>query len=269
MILTLLACTPPVEAPAEVDELSAYLYANFNGTGEDGEGAMPAGLLSLETYLLSIDLAAEDVDDRAFSLSPLVEGELDGATYDSTVDLALQLPVAVPGQTTLTMEEEVGLMMEPNQVCIASNTTAWSEVVTVSGGDCFESGECDLMETTNEFLIDSISDGWLDVVTNYRWVELEDGRMAVVARGWMPEKAPALSGDNSWDTRFTFQAWIPSEDGSTTERYYAFWSSVSGVPDDLYTTLVVNGLDEYFLNTQAYVAGEECSNDRDREYDRE
>ena len=54
--MLLFACKPPVAAPAEIDELSAYLYANFNGNGEDGEEALPAGMVTLENYLLTLDL---------------------------------------------------------------------------------------------------------------------------------------------------------------------------------------------------------------------
>ena len=269
LFLLSLGCTPPVEAPAELDELSAYLYANFNGNGEDGLAALPAGLASLEAQLATQDLTADDVDDRAFSLTPLTEDQLDGAIYDGAVDLGLQLPVAVSGLNDLTLEQEIGLIEEPNQVCIASDTTVWSAVTVSSGDDCWKDDETCVLETTNEFLIDSLSDGWLDVVSHYRMVTLDDGRQAVIQRGWMPTQTLSHDSDNTWDTRFTMQVWIPTEDGSQVQRYYAFYSSVTGVPDDLYTTLVVNGLDEYYGNSVAFVNGEDCDNDRDREYDRE
>jgi len=126
------------------------------------------------------------------------------------------------------------------------------------------------METSNEFLIDSISDGWLDTFRDYRWVDLDDGRQAIVSRERMPNVAPALSGDNSWDQRFTVVAWLPTADGSSTQRYYAMWSSVTTIlTDDLYAGMVRDGLDEYYKNAVAYTNGEECDNDRNREYDRD
>lgn len=265
------ACRAPVDAPEEIDALSAYLYANFNGNGEDEERALPAGLLTLESYLNTLDLVLEsDVNDRTVSLSPLTEGDLDGTYAAEGIDLSLQVGVAVSAQTPLTMDEELSLIMDRNQVCIAADSTAYHEVSVLSGGDCFSDGSCDVLETSNEYFIDSISDGWLDTFKDYRWITLDDGRKAIVAREWMPEVAPATSGSNSWDQRFAIVVWLPSADGSTTLRYYALWSSVTSIlTDEMYANMVKDGLEDYYNNTVAFVNGDDCDKDRDREYDRE
>ena len=271
LFLLFVACKPPVDAPKEIDDLSAYMYANFDGNGTDGDGALPAAVITLEDYLLTLDLAlSSDVDDRAVSLSALTAADLDGTAAPDGVDLTAQVGVAVSAETPLTMQQEVAMIMDTNQVCIASDSTAYHKVNVLSGGDCFADGECDLLETSNEFLIDSISDGWLDTFKDYRWVTLEDDRKAVVSREWMPNVAPATSGDNSWDQRFAVVVWLPSDDGSKTYRYYAIWSSVTTIlTDDLYANMVKDGLDDYYNNTVAFSNGEECDKDRDREYDRE
>ena len=267
----LFACRAPVDAPEEINELSAYLYANFNGNGEDGDGALPAGLLTLEAYLKTLDLdLSSSVDDRAVSLSPLTEADLDGTLAPADVELEKQVGIAVSAETPLRMEQEVSLIMDTNQVCIAADSTAYHKVTVLSGGDCFEDGGCDLMETSNEFFIDSISDGWLDTWKDYRWVKLDDGREAVISREWMPAVAPATSGSNSWDQRFAITIWLPSETGDTTLRYYALWSSVTSIlTDELYANMVKDGLDDYYNNTVAFVRGEDCDKDRDRAYDRD
>ena len=265
------ACTAPVDAPAEIDELSAYLYANFNGNGEDGERALPAGLLTLEDYLHTLDLSlSADVDNRTVSLSPLTAADLDGTSAPEGVDLSLQVGVAVSAETSLTMEQEVSLMMDTNQVCIAADSTAYHAVTVLSGRDCFADASCDRMETDNEFFIDSLSDGWLDTKKDYRWIELDDGRKAIVAREWMPNIAPATSGSNSWDQRFAIVVWLPNPEGTKTLRYYALWSSVTTIlTDEIYANLVKDGLDDYYNNTIAFINGDDCDKDRDRAYDRE
>ena len=271
LLLIFFACRAPVEAPKEIDDISAYLYANFNGNGDDGERALPAGLWTLETYLESLELdLSSDLDDRTVSLSPLTEVDLDGTYAPEGIDLGLQVGVAVSAQTPLTMDEEVSLIMDPNQVCIAADSTAYHEVTVLSGEDCFSDGSCDVLETSNEVFIDSISDGWLDTLKDYRWILLEDGRKAIVAREWMPDIAPATSGSNSWDQRFAIVVWLPNADGSKTLRYYALWSSVTSIlTDELYANMVKDGLEDYYNNTVSFTNGEDCDNDRDREYDRE
>jgi hypothetical protein len=269
--LFVLACRAPVDAPAEIDELSSYLYANFNGNGTDEERALPAGLITLENYLNTLELELSiDVDDRAVSLSPLTEAELDGTSAAEGINLDMQVGVAVSTKTPLTMEQELSLIMDSNQVCIAADSTAYHQVTVLSGEDCFADGSCERMETSNEFFIDSISDGWLDTWKDYRWVELDDGRKAIVAREWMPNIAPATSGSNSWDQRFSIVVWLPSTDGASTLRYYALWSSVTTIlTDELYANMVKDGLDDHYNNTVAFINGDDCDKDRTREYDRE
>ena len=66
---TLLGCKPPVDAPAELGELTLYLYENFDGDGEDGEEALVAGAQGLVDYMEGLNMTADTpVDDRAVEL---------------------------------------------------------------------------------------------------------------------------------------------------------------------------------------------------------
>jgi hypothetical protein len=262
-----MACTPPVEAPAELGELTLYLYENFEGEGADGEGAMPAGLLSLEEWLVDQPLSADDdVDDRAVTPPTLPFDRLGGAVAPATADEELQVPVAVWVRAKEGMDTQLELMLDENQTCIASGTTTWHQQTWTDGdAACFADGSCEVLRSESEIHIDSLANVFLDMKRDYRWVELEDGRMAVVAREWLPEQEDAYDGDGTWDQRFSLIVWLPEADGKVL-RFYSMWSSVTlaGIGDDFYSNTVKNGLNEHFENSVTFAAGESCD-DRDND----
>lgn len=270
MLFALLACKPPVEAPAEIGELTLYMVENFDGTGEDAEGALPAAALSLDAWLTTLPLSLEEsVDDRAVTPPTLPASRLGDLDVPDSFDEDLQVPVAVAAEVSDDMDTQVELMLDENQVCIASGTTVFHAQTFDSDEACFRDGSCDLLETSHEIEIDSLNNVWLDMKRDYRWVELDDGRMAIVALSSLPAQATAYDGDGTWDQRYDLIVWLPSEDGSTVRRFYSMWSSVTltGVSDDFYATTVKNGLDEHLNNTVTFAAGETCD-DRDNEYTR-
>lgn len=267
--LLLSACGKvPVEAPEELGELTQYLFVNYESeTGEE----LVAGLVQLEAYMLDLDLSAE-LDDRAVTPPNLTDTHLEGVTYPTSVDLEAQVPVAVSYLSDVTMDDHYSLMLEPNQVCIASNGTLYHERVFLTDTACFVDGTCELLETTNEIRFENfLAKVWLDEFQNYRNVELEDGRVAVIQRSWMEQQYDSDNGSSSWDLRFAISVRLPSaDDDSQTLRFNSFWSSVTipGVGDDIYAALVKDGIDEGFMNEDGFITGAECDNDRDREYDR-
>ena len=271
LITALLACKPPVEAPAEIGELTLYMVENFDGTGEDGAEALPAAAISLENWLVTLPLSLDDdVDDRAVTPPTLPEARLGDLPVPDSFSEESQVPVAVAAEVGDDMDTQLDLMLDPNQVCIASGTTVYHEQTFDSDEACFRDGSCELLETTHEIEIDSLNNVWLDMKRDYRWFEVEDGRKGIVAVSALPNQATAYDGDGTWDQRYDLIFWLPSQDGSKVLRFYSMWSSVTltGVTEDFYATTVKNGLDEHLTNTVTFAAGEVCD-DRDNEYTRE
>jgi hypothetical protein len=258
-------CKAPIEAPEEVDALSAYLMANWDTEDEE---VLAAGVQNLDTFLAAADMTA-DLNDRTVTLSVLENENLGGLVQPEGIDPALQIPVAVWGLSAHEIDAHVELVSDPNQICIASDSTVYQGREFTSDLVCWESGECRRLETFNEVRTETaLADVWLDMEGSFRRVLLEDGRDALLGRGYMPQQYIADNGSSSWDQRYTLDVWIPTDGG--TFRYYAMWSSVTlgGVGDDVYANLVKSGVQEYYDNTDAWISGEECNNPRDREYDR-
>jgi hypothetical protein len=265
--LALVGCKPPIEAPADLDELAAYMYANF---GNEGTDELAAASLNLETILAGVELEG-NLDGRSWSLTALSEADMGGISPTPEAEVDAQVPVAVAGMYQGSLEQAVELILDPNQVCIGGDGYVYYERRFDAGDDCFDGAGCELLEVTNVARYESLlADVWLKEQMESRWVELEDGRSAVVEIGWMEQRFTSDSGNATWDQRYGLDFYLPVTDGGDeVYRFFAFWSSadIPGVGEDTYANLAVSGIDEGFVNESAFTAGEDCSNDRDAEYE--
>lgn len=259
-------CKTPVEAPAALSDLSEFLFTNFDNADPE---VMKAGMVNLDTYLAAQDMTASK-NDRSATL-PILTGEALGTIVPPTgVDPNLQQPIGFWGESTHDFVTLRHAQLDPNQICMAANSDKYSGRTFTTDTACFDDGSCDTMKTTNEIRVETaIAKVWLDVNADFLIVHLDDGRDAMVSRANMPQSEPTDGGNKAWEQRFTIDAWIPSVDNAApTERYYAMWSSTTAVTGDIYLNAVKGGLDEYFTNTDAFLDGTDCSNPRDRVYDR-
>ncbi len=265
-LLSLFACSPPVEAPEELGELLLFTFAEFDN--EDDE-YLTATLDGFTDFLLGVDMEG-DINERAFTPPILTDEDLGTATAPAGADPDEQVNVGVSALSSATMSQTLGLIAEPNQVCITADSSVYYQRTFDTELDCFVDETCDWLEVTNETRTESVlADVWIDTLGEFRRVRREDDDDAVIfGRTWMPEQAVSDDGDNTWDSRYTLDLWLPHPTDATILRMTVMWSSVS-FADDLYVGLVKNGLDEAFDNAAAYLAGEECSNDRDAEFTRE
>ncbi|HJN77256.1 MAG TPA: hypothetical protein QGF58_25245 [Myxococcota bacterium] len=257
--LFLVGCAPtPVEAPREVTELATWMFAEF-------DGELAPGVEELDTWLVDMPLDG-DLEDRVIAMPVL--SELGGISGPVGEDPADQLPVAVAGLSRHDIDTHFGLVAEDNLVCIESNTTTYYRREHLSDPDCLGS-DCDRVDTENEVHKESvIASVWFDLFKDHRALTLSDGRQAMVARSWIEQSYEADREGYSWDQFYTLEVWI--EEGSETRRFHTVWSAVhlGPVGPDLYTTTVYKAIDEGFTNSDDFVDGELCGNDRDQLYER-
>lgn len=264
-----LACKKLDPPPEGLGELTLYLVAHFDD--EDSE-ALAVGTLELEGHAAGVDLTG-DLNARASTNIPLPAESLGGIDpVPAFWDPSVQLPVLMWGESIHGIQPNIDLVGEDNYVCIGSDSTVYSHREFDENLDCFLAGECDRVNTTSEIRKETfLADIWYDQYTDYRRFELEDGRVAMVSRGWIPDKYLADNENRSWDQLLLLDIWVEgAEDPAKTLRFSNLWSSVTipGVGDDVYVNVVKSGMDEGFQRADQFISGEECDNDRDREYDR-
>ncbi|MBW2254222.1 MAG: hypothetical protein JRI25_06440 [Deltaproteobacteria bacterium] len=269
-VFSILGCKVPEPAPEEVGALTHYLFLHFEDEEQD---QMRVGTVELEEYIDTLDLSG-NVNDRSVSL-PVLEGESLGS-LSIPVGIAAedQEGVAVFGLSRHDFDANLSLAGEPNQVCVESNTTVYYHREFLTEKECFLRQTCERVSTLNEVRKETlVSKLWYDLYKDFRFVELDDGRSVIYARTWIEEVFEGDTGANSLNQSFTIEAWIPDAGApSSTRRFYAMWSSVTGLGGDIYASMVKSGLDEGMQNADSFLDGvgyDYCPNDRDREYDRE
>lgn len=264
-ILLFTACNPPVEAPEELGDLLLYLYSNFEADTDD---ELIAGADRMEEYLLSIDLEA-DVDDRAVTPPLLTDDYLGDITKPENADPEKQVPVALSAISANGLDDAYTLITDSNQVCIANDSYVYYQRDFTTDTACFVDGSCNTLSTFATIRYESfIAKVWFEEHQEFRQVELDDGRTVIYQKSWSDQQYESDNGSSTWDQRFAINVWIPNEDDQVM-RHLSFWSSVTipGVGDDVIASLTKDALEEGFHNEDAFLAGEDCANDRDAEYD--
>lgn len=259
----------PAEAPKELGDLGLFLFKHFE---DEDPAEMSAGIVNMRGMILDSDLTL-DAKDRAVTM-PILDGDnLGGLEIPAGADPALQIPIAIPGESIHPLDDQLVTILEPNQICIESESTLWAQREFLTDTACFEDGSCDRLEVLQEVRKENpLAKVWFDQYKTYRSFELEDEdgetSRAIVGRSWIEKVFPADGGNNSWDQLFHLDMFI--EDPASpdkTLRWFSLWSSVtvSALGDDLYATLVVEGIDEALLFGDEFISTGgpvTCENDR-------
>jgi hypothetical protein len=145
----------------------------------------------------------------------------------------------------------------------------WAQREFLTDTACFEDASCDRLEASQEVRKENfLAKVWYDQLKTYRRFDLEDEegniRKAIVGRSWIERVFPADGDSNSWDQLFQLDVFI--EDGGETQRWFSMWSSVTlgGVGDDLYGSLVVDGVEQALVFGDEFISNDiqSCPNDR-------
>jgi len=232
LLLVLGACkSPPPEAPTEMADISRYLFREF-----DNPEALPQGVLNLEELLGAEDITAEDPVDRAWQVAGLTAGDLEAITIPSDGDLDLLATMALAYRSPFPVDSHTAYMVIPDLTVISTTAVIYDR--TFPGTDdasCFVDASCEVLATEN--YIDretALFKMEYSFNKDYRWVELEDGRKAIVSRGWIEESAHGDSSRNHLWQNYETDVWIGREDG-TTWRFYAVYTQAeyAGVGEDM------------------------------------
>jgi hypothetical protein len=257
---TAVGCTPPPEAPSDLEELSTFLFAEF----ESDEAVLAAGVANLETFLLDFEstgtLAADaNRRDRTWSLPILGYESMDmtDRPADDEFNTATQLPVALAIRSAFPGSAHTELITLADQTVVEADSAESYAREVLSGGDCFLDGSCQRLEAHD--VIHRVSPPVLDLVyeqnKHYRHIPYgDDGDVAVVSRSWVDQEYTNEDGDfiDQW-----FGINVNVIDGDETIRYSALWGSSSvrnSFDDDTLVNLIANGIEEAFQNVETFLA---------------
>ena len=219
LLLGLLACKHPVEAPTELDELARFLLREFEV--EDPAG-LEAGVANLRPLL-------EQAPDEGWSLEPLDLADLNDLDPPDGRDPADCGGLAVVYTSPYGVDDHVTLMLQtdltPGSPTAESYERSFSE-----GQDCFELAACEFLRTENDiFRSNLLMSMGFTLYEDYRWVG-----DAVLSRNWLAESAHGDEDSNHLWQDWEIEAWLPTDDGGTL-RLWAMWTEAeyAGVSEQM------------------------------------
>jgi len=257
LVLAVGCAKPAVEAPAELAELSRFLFLHAL---DDEPAELEAAVENLIPQILTDDFDAEP-RDRAVAL-PVLKGRFLGdLSIPEGVDAEKQVPRGLSGVSTSSIDELREAITIPNRVCLDSDTTVWAMREFTTDAGCWDSGACDRLEAVQETRKENpIAKVWYDLFISARTLELIDDEedtvtQAIVTRGWIEEQFVGDSQGDTWDQLFYVEVLV--ENGANESlRWTGYWSSIdlALIGDDAYGILVADGLAQSAQWTDDYVS---------------
>ena len=232
--LSCTACSPAPEAPAELADLSLYLFAEFHADDAD----VLAGLENLSDILHNDFDYDADVSERQLKQPPLTEEFLGGANTTSAFDPDLQKTVSIAYRSRYPISRHVAGTLILDQNPLEPSATTHDRTV-LSDGDCWVATDCDTLDTVN-FIVKSnvLYTVPYDATKVYRRLTLDDGRDALMARVDQPEIGYSDTGTTSIDQNFSLEIWVEDKaDAAQSLRIQFVW-----------TALTIEGIDLESMN---------------------
>lgn len=230
------------------------------------------GVLEAQVDEEGFDLEG-DPFQREFTLEHLPHTMLGAVEPPEGTDPEAQVSIVVFGRGTRPFADALDTVLEPNQICIESNSTVYYQRTFTSDVACLREGTCDRLTSTAEVRkeLSFLAAGWYDFHKDYRRFTTSDGRDAVVARGWIPEVYVLERGGTAWQT-FTVETWV--DNGDTVDRMYAIWGELDiGLNEVAMRDLTSDTLHQAMGRQDKWAeepenVGEWCGQDRGRVNDR-
>jgi len=246
VLVAILGCKAPPDAPEELNELVGYLYANV--PGED-PAPLEAGAVNLDVWLrerIDETLEGYTVDNLTpEAIEALGEGEqeleeLAGAAVGHVSEVSTSALV----DTILLVDQ-----MEIYDVYVAFERTFDGDV------ECFASGECDWIEAE----VRASSDYTLMQVETHsrvqsRWIETDLGRV-YAERTWLVSPAVVTSTLIEVDQQYYLRVVLPDGEGSRSiQATWVVARLVGDLPENAALNLLIDSmakqaetLDEFIL----------------------
>lgn len=227
--------------------------------------ALPATVMRMDALLAELPL--DGVQRKRSFLLPQLGPDFweDDLTLPVGIESQEQLAMGIGGLSRHGIDANMTAQVQQDQVCINADAVKCHDRAPVTDVDCFLDGSCDVYRTRNAIRIQTmVAKFWLDVPVDFRWVELEDGRRAVVARTWLEESTESDMGKSEWRQRFGVDLFVEDpDDAGQTRRLYATWlgGGVGGVGTRRTASVIYSGMDDGFINPDAWLDGDECGID--------
>jgi len=244
----MLACKSPPAAPAELEQLTSWMYGKV-GSGSDAE--MESGVANLSAWLdgrMGEATAGYTVDNLPMETAHAADGR-DGP-LDGLVGASVATRMAAP------IGDVVHAMMVEDQMRIFEGEYLAFERDFDGSVRCFARGVCvdegARTQSVNRYPL-GLELG-VDFRTQWRWVEGPEGPV-VVYRTWL--QRPADVNKDWLGVNYQYFLGVTMPDGGQTRRLQTTWIAASlgdtPVPEDMALNMVIDGMSGTDETLEAYL----------------
>ncbi len=248
-VWTMLACSEPVAAPTEVQDLTLWFFEEWDN--EDPVGLEDA-VANLLDFADTVDLDAR-WDERAYE-APALDPEVLEDKVDHGRDVSIALGVGVLYQSPNPVAEHLGLQFILDQTPMEPSSPNYYQRTIVEGGGCFAERGCEILRYENDILRENVLyEVQYLMEKELVWVDVEgESEAAMVGRSWMPESAHDEGKISLWQG-YSIDLWLPREGG--TLRYQVSWqeTEMPGLTWDQVSGVVAAGIDDLFEAQDEYI----------------
>jgi len=258
LAFSLIGCKKPPQAPAELDELCAYLYSHMDDEEDD---YLEAGVDNLDAWLqLHIDETSE-----GYVVQNLDQDTVDNL-YGEAQDLTGLVGAAVGNDSAYTVDDIVDTIVLEDQAVVFPDTyelyeRTWRAPEEGKEPTCMDDADCSFAEADNHsianYALGLTAESWSRA--QYRWVETDAG-MALVNRTWMTQPAELSFDWIHLDDQFFMTVTFPRDDDQHARRLQATWMTAtlgdSSVPEATALNMVISSMQGLAEDIETYLSGQ-------------
>ena len=254
ILVSMLACKVPPEAPAELDDLTRYLFREW---GNDDDAVRTAGMTNLSEFLDGEDLDPDlKVLDRSWELTSIEEADLATIDWPQDRNPADTYGVSVAFRSEWPVTEHAAWQLEDDQLPAEPSAVGYERTYPeLDDPSCFADRSCEVLVTENVIERKNLLMALTYTLHKHiRWVELEDGNYALLSRAYIKESTVGESGKSTIWQSYSLDVWLPV--GDVTNRYQVLWSEadVAGASDAIQIGTVKASTDDHFNATDEAIA---------------
>jgi len=237
VLMAVVGCKSPLEAPSDLEELSRWMFEEW----EDPD-ALAAGAANLLAYSDDVDFEA-DWEGRSYEGGALSAGVVDGLVshnYHTEDTNSVMLFYASRYDAT---DHQNHIVMEDQLEVEPSSSELYNRSFIEGDAECFLDGSCDLVRSMNNVRRDNaLYTIDYDMRKDWRWVEIEDVGTALCARSFNLESASANLID-LWQG-YSVDIFLPGDDGAI--RFQSTWQELemAGLDAEDVSKTIVKGIDD-------------------------
>ena len=245
--------TPPPQAPTELDDLTRFLFREW--AHEEPE-VLQDGMVKLEKFLETVDFS-EELYYRSFQLDSCTTEDLATINAPEGQDPAKTVGMGVVFESRWPVGDHARLQMSGDLLDAEPSAKSYvRRFVDPSDGTCFVDRSCDSIFTDNDITRSSfIMSVDMMLHKNFKWVELPEGRHAIVSRSWTPRVFTAEDPDDAILQSYTLDIWLERPDGKTWRYQALYQESKFGIdvePGTIVAT-VTDSTDGMFRDTDEVI----------------